>query len=108
MKTLLLFNEVWDLVTSTCVRPDPAPAAIVVADAAHANQAAITAVTKEIRDFEKAYVKASCIIAAAISDTEILAVNEVLENPVETWAALSRKYARKSRLEAESALMALL
>ena len=69
MRTLLLFNEVWDLVTVTRVRPDPAPAAIVVADAAHANQAAITAATLEIREFERAYVKASCIIASVISDT---------------------------------------
>ena len=53
MKTLLLFNEVWDLVTGTRVRPDPAPAAIVVADAAHANQAAITAATKKIRDLKR-------------------------------------------------------
>ena len=108
MKQLLLFNEVWDLVSGIRVRPDPTPAAIVVADGAHANQAAITAATKEIRDYEKSYVKAACIIAAAISDKEILAVGDVLSNPVETWAALSRKYARKSRLEAESAHMALL
>ena len=59
MKRVLLLNEVWDLVTGTRDRPDPAPRAIVVAGAAHANLAEITAANKEIKDFEKSYVKAS-------------------------------------------------
>lgn len=108
MKTVLLFNEVWDLVTGTRERPDPAPRAIVVAGAAHSNLAEITAANKEIKDFEKSYVKASCLIASAISESEILAVGEFIEDPVATWAALSRKYARKSKMEAEAAHMALL
>ena len=53
-------------------------------------------------------MRASCLIAAAISDTEILAVTDVLDDPVKTWAALSRKYQRKSKMEAETAHMALL
>ena len=55
----------------------------------------ITATNKKITEFEDAYLRASCLIAASISDTEILAVTDVLEDPVATWAALSRKYARK-------------
>ena len=43
MKTVLLVNRVWDLVMGTRVRLDLAPAAVVVAEAAHANQAEITA-----------------------------------------------------------------
>ena len=108
MKTVLLVSRVWDLVMGTRVRPDPAPAAVVVAGAAHANQAEITAVNKNITEFEDAYLRASCLIAAAILDTEILAVTAFLEDPVETWAALSRKYARKSKMEAKAAHMALL
>ena len=106
MKTVLLVNRVWDLVMGTRLRPDPAPAAIVVAGAAHANQVEITATNKRIADFEDAYLRASCLIAAAISDTEILAVTDVLEDSIKTWAALSTKYARKSKMEAEAAHMA--
>ena len=106
MKTVLLVNRVWDLVMGTRVRPDPARAAIVVVGAAHANQAEITAANKKIADFEDAYLRASCLIAAAISDTEILAVTDVLEDSIKTWAALSTKYARKSKMEAEAAHMA--
>ena len=108
LKAMLLINRVWDLVTGTRVRPGPAPAAVVVAGSAHANQAEITAANKEIAAFEDAYMRASCLIAAAISDTEILAVSDVIDNPVATWAALSRKYARKSKMEKEAAHMALL
>ena len=107
-KSMLLVNRVWDLVTGTRIRPDPAPAAVVVAGAAHANQAEITAANKKITDFEDAYLRASCLIAASISNTEILAVTDVLDDPVATWAALRRKYARKSKMEAEVVYMALL
>ena len=108
MKTLLIVNRVWDQVTGTQVRPNPAPAAIVVARAAHANQAEITSANKKLTEFEDAYLRASCLVAAAVLDTEILAVTSVLEDPVATWAALSRKYARKSKMEAGVAHMALL
>ena len=37
MKALLLVHRVWDLVTGTRIRLDLAPAAVVVAEAAHAN-----------------------------------------------------------------------
>ena len=77
IKTVLLVNRVWDLVTGTRTRPDPALAAIVVAGAAHANQAEITAANKSITEFEDAYLRASCLIAASISDTEILAFTDV-------------------------------
>ena len=90
----------------TRVRPDPDPA-VVVAGAAHANQAEITETNKKITKFEDAYLRASCLIAAAISNTEVLAVTDVIEDPVATWAASSRKYARKSKTEAESAHMTL-
>ena len=53
-------------------------------------------------------MRASCLIAAAISDSEILAVSDVIDNPTEKWAALSRKCARKSKMEKEAAHMALL
>ena len=53
-------------------------------------------------------MRASCLIAAAISDSEILAVSDVIDNPTETWVALSRKYARKSKMEKEAAHTALL
>ena len=108
MKAMLLVNRVWDLVMGTRVRPNPAPPAVVVAGAAHANQAEITAANKEIAAFEDAYMRASCLIAAAILDTEILAVSDVIDNPVATWAALSRKYAKKSKMEKDAAHMALL
>ena len=94
MKAMLLVNRVWDLVTGTRVRPNPAPDPLVVAGAAHANQAEITAANRELTAFEDAYMRASCLIAAAISDSEILAVSDVIDNPTETWAALSRKYDR--------------
>ena len=56
MKAVLLVNRVWDLVAGTCIRPDLAPAAVVVAGAAHANQAEITAANKEIAASEDAYM----------------------------------------------------
>ena len=51
MKAMLLVNRVWDLVMGTRVRPNPAPTAVIVFGAAHANQAEITAANKEISDF---------------------------------------------------------
>ena len=48
------------------------------------------------------------LTAAAISDTEILTVTDVLDDPIKTWAALSKKCQRKSKMEAEAAHMALL
>ena len=108
MKIVLLGNRVWDLVMGARDRPDPALAAVVVAGAAHANQAEITVANKKITEFGDAYLRASCLIAASISDTGILAVTDVIDDPVATWAASSRKYARKSKMEAEAAHMALL
>ena len=70
MKTMLLVNRVWDPVMGTRNRPDPAPAAVVVARAAHANQAEITTANKKITEFEDVYLRASCLIAASISHTE--------------------------------------
>ena len=105
---MLLINRVWDLVMGTRVRPNPAPTAVVVAGAAHANQAEITAANKEIAAFEDAYMRASCLIAAAISDNEILSLSDVIDDPIATWAAISQKYARKSKMEKEAAHMALL
>ena len=93
MKRVLLLNEVWDLVTGTRDRPAPAPRAIVVAGAPHANLAEIMAANKEMKDFGKFYLKASCLIASAISETEILSVGKIIKDPVATWVALSRKYA---------------
>ena len=108
MKAMMLVHRVWDLVTGTRIRLDMAPAAVVVAGAAHANQAEIKAANKKIATFEDAYMRASCLIAAAISDAEILAVSDVIDNPTTIWATLSRKYARKSKMEKEAAHMALL
>ena len=108
MKAMLLVNRVWDLVTGTRVRPNPAPKAVVVFGQAHANRAEITAANRELTAFEDACMRASCLIAAAISDSEILAVSDVIDNPTEKWAALSRKCARKSKMEKEAAHMALL
>ena len=108
MKTVLLVHRVWDLVLGTRICLDPAPAAVVVLGQAHANQAEITAANKEITAFEDAYMRASCLIAAAISDTEILAISDVIDNPTATWAVLSRKYAKKSKMEKEATHMALL
>ena len=108
MKTSLLYNEVWDLVTGTRERPDPPPRAIVVAGAAYANLTEITNANKEIEAFKKSYLKVSWLIASAISEIEILAVGDIIADPVATWAALSHKYARKSKMAAEAAHMALL
>ena len=95
LETTLLANEVWDLVMGTRVRPNPPPTPVLVAGASHANLAEITAANKELKDFDKAYLKTSCILAGAISDSEILAVGDVIDDPVATWAARTRKYARK-------------
>ena len=43
MKALLLVNRVWDLVSGTRRRPNPAPDPVIVFGGAHANQAAIDA-----------------------------------------------------------------
>ena len=59
MKAMLLQNRVWDQVVGTRVRPNPMLAPVIVARAAHANQAAITAANKEISTFEDAYMRAS-------------------------------------------------
>ena len=83
MKAMLLVNRVWDLITGTRVRPNPALEAVVVFGQAHANQAEITAANRGLTAFEDAYMRASCLIA--ISDSEILVVSDVIDNPTETW-----------------------
>ena len=106
MKAVLLVNRVWDLVSGKRTRPNPVPA--LVFGEGVTNQDAIDAATKKIDDFEDAYNKAACLIAESISDTEILSVTSVLEDPVATWNKLQQKFARRSEMGQEAAQMALL
>ena len=108
MKALLLVNRVWDLVSGTRRRPNRAPDPVIVFGEAHANQAAINAANEKLDAFEDAYLKAACLIADSISDTEILSVTAVLHDPVATWEKLKQKFARRSEMGAEAAHMAFL
>ena len=63
---------------------------------------------KKLDDFEDSYNKAACLIAKSISDSEVLPVTSVLEDPVATWNKLHQKFARRSEMGQEAAQMALL
>ena len=106
MKAVLLVNRVWDVVSGRRTRPNPAPA--LVFGEGVTNQPAIDAAIKRLDDFEDAYNKAACLIAESISDTEILSVTAVLEDPVATWEKLEQKFGRRSEMGQEAAQMALL
>ena len=108
MKALLLVNRVWDLVLGKRIRSNPAPAAIVAFGARNTNQDAIDTANKKLDDFEDAYNKAACLIAEPITDSEILSVTSVMEDPVATWNKLRQKFARRSEMGQEAAQMALL
>ena len=69
MKALFHVNRVWDLVSGTRRRPNPALDPVIVCGEAHAYQAAINAANKKLDAFEDAYLKAACLIADSISDT---------------------------------------
>lgn len=72
---------------------NPEPVTIIVFGEAHANQAAIDTANKRLDDFEDAYNKAAYLIAESISDSEILSVMSVLEDPVATWDKLKETFA---------------
>ena len=78
---MLPVNRVWDVVSGRRTRPNLAPALVF---GGVTNQLAIDAAIKRLDDFEDAYNKAACLIAESISDTEILTVTAVLEDPVAT------------------------
>ena len=106
MKASLLVHEVWDIVSGMRIRPTPAPA--LVFGEGGTNQDAIDAANRSIDDFQKSYNRAALLIAESISDSEILSVTSVLENPVATWNKLQQKFARRSQMGQEAAHMALL
>ena len=54
-------------------------------------------------DFDDAYNKATCLIAESISDSEILLVTSVLEDPIATWEKIHQKIARRSETGQEAA-----
>ena len=80
---MLLVNRVWDVVSGRRTRPILARA--LVFEEGVTNQPAIDAAIKRLDDFEDAYKKTACLITESISDTEILSVTAVLEDPVATW-----------------------
>ena len=106
-KALLLVNRFWDLVSGKRTRPNPAPAAIG-AFGIDSNQLAIDAANKKLDDFDDTYNKAACLLVESISDSEIISVTSVLEDPVAVWNKLQQKFARRSEMGQEAAQMALL
>ena len=77
---LLLVNRVWDLVCGKRTRPNPTPT--LVFGGGVTNHDAIDIANGKIDDSEDAYNEAACLIAESISDSEMLSIPSVLEDPI--------------------------
>lgn len=101
MKTILIVNKVWDLVSGKSIRPPRAPALSFGEDVT--NQSIIYEANKKISEYEEAAARASCFLAESISDSELLPVRAILDNPVAVWQKLQQKFARTSEMGRETA-----
>ena len=69
--------------------------------------AAATIVADKYDRYLEDYTRAACLLAESISDTELVAITTVLDDPVAFWTKLQRKFARASELGKSAAQKAL-
>ena len=108
LKGILMVNKVWDIVNEQRIRP-PRPAVHelgVEAATPEAIAAATIAANKYDRYLED-NTRAACLLAESISDTQLVAITTVLDDPVAIWTKLQRKFARVSELGESAAHKAL-
>ena len=92
-----MVNKVWDIVNEQRIRP-PRPA-VHELGVEVANPEAIAAATIAADKYDRYledYTRAACLLAESISDTELVAITTVLDDPVAIWIKLQRKFARVS------------
>ena len=103
-----MVNKVWDIVDERRIRP-PRPSGHemgVEVATLEAISAATIAADKYDRYLEE-YTRAACLLAESISDTKLVAITTVLDDPVAIWTKLQRKFARVSELGKSVAQKAL-
>ena len=58
--------------------------------------------------YEEDFNKAACLLVESISDSQLLAVTSVLDDPITMWNKLQQKFAHKSEMGKSAAQKALL
>ena len=108
LKGILLVNKVWDIVNEDRVRPPQPKVHELGVEVAtpEAIEAATIAADKYDRYIDD-YTRAACLLAESISDTELVAITTVLDDPIAIWTKLQRKFARVSELGKSAAQKAL-
>lgn len=99
-------NKVWDLVSGKRIRPAQAPA--LVFGEGISNQVTIDAANNKINDYDEDFQKAAFFLVDAISDSELLSVTTVTDDPITIWNKLQQKFARKSEMGKSAAQKGLL
>ena len=104
-------NKVWDLVSERrCCPARPR------AYSRHENEENLSpkdiATDKIAADkydaYEEDFNKATCLLVESISDSQLIAVASVLDDPIAIWNKLQHKFARKSEMGKSAAQKALL
>ena len=111
LKGILLVNKVWDLVSERRSCP-PRPRAYSRRDndenLSPENTTAEKIVFDKFDAYKEDYNKAACLLVESISDSQLLTVTSVLDDPIAIWNKLQQKFARKSEMGKFAAQKALL
>ena len=94
-----MVNKVWDIVNEQRIRPPrPAVHKLGVEVATPEAIAAATITADKYDKYLEDYTRAACLLAESISDTKLVAITTVLDDPIAIWTKLQRKFARVSEL----------
>ena len=101
LKGILVVNKVWDLVSERRCCPARPRAYSHRADDENPSSEDIAAdkiVVDKYDAYEEDYNKAACLLVESISDSELLTVTSILDDPIAIWNKLQQKFARKSEM----------
>ena len=102
-------NKVWDLVSERRLRPArPRAHSRDEEDLSQADIATTKIAADKYDAYEKDFNKAACLLVESISDSQLLTVTSVLDDPIAIWNKLQQKFARKSEMGKSAAQKALL
>ena len=84
-----MVNKVWDIVNEDRIRPPrPAVHELGVEVATPEAIAAASAAADKYDRYLEDYTRAACLPAESFSDTELVAITTILDDPVAIWTKL--------------------
>ena len=108
LKGILVVNKVWDLVCERRHRPAKPKAHSRDEENDEDLSTADIATENKYDAYIDDFNKAACLLVESISDSQLLAVTSVLDDPIAIWNKLQQKFARKSEMGKSAAQKALL